>query len=245
MSEKGKGYIFREVYNPTWSTYNYCMGNPIMFIDPTGKGADWIPEIKNNRLVVTKEAGDDANSLAKFLAVSQETANKLYNNMGNSNSVDVGEFHGAWIINGALKHAKNNSDDYGGYFDSNYDCHESSLALVNGRKIDYDNIVEGRELSQELYWSGGYEDVTGNTSSYIFSRTLIRFGNSAGNTEHSATYLGTSRDGTVYTWSKNGNSDKPGIYTVGELKNIYGAEVQGVGPGKGGGYYNLSVPFYD
>lgn len=227
---------------PSWSTYNYVAGNPVMLIDPTGKGPEWIPVIRDNRLYVKMEAGDNAETLADFLDISLETATELFNN-NDKGLVDPGEFHSVWVINKALKHAKKHPDDYGGYFDSNYDCHESSLALLNDEKIDYYNIIEGRELSEELYWSGDYEDVTGDKKSYTFSRTLVRFGNSAGNTEHSATYLGTSRNGTIYMWSKNGNSDKPGIYTVKELKSMYDAVIQGVGEEPGGGFYNLKGGF--
>lgn len=85
-----------------------------------------------------------------------------------------------------------------------------------------------------------YTDVTDNPSQYQFGETLIRFGNSAGNTTHSATYLGTSKNGTVYTWSKNGNSDKPGVYTVDQLEGIYDSEVQGLGKEPGGGFYNAN-----
>jgi RHS repeat-associated protein len=226
---------------PAWSAYNYVMGNPISLIDPTGRspeGTDWKPVIKNNRLMVQQEEGDDAKSLASFLDVSQETANELFNSMDNG-TVDPGKYHSTWAINGALRHAKNNSDDYGGSFDSNYNCHECSISLAHGKKIDYNKVHKSNQLSNELNQDYMYTDVTGNPEKYIFSKTLIRFGNSAGRTTHSATYLGTSKDGTVYTWSKNGASEKPSIYTIQQLEKFYESKVQGIGTEKGGGFYNI------
>lgn len=110
-------------------------------------------------------------------------------------------------------------------------------------RIDYGKEVQGFQLSNNLK-TGAYADVTGNTSSYVFSRTLIRLGNSAGQTVHSATYLGTSKNGTIYTWSKDGNSAQPSIKTLDALNTMYNAKPQGVGSEKGGGFYNFEFGFY-
>lgn len=107
--------------------------------------------------------------------------------------------------------------------------------------MDYNKVHKSNQLSNELKQDYMYTDVTGNSDKYIFSKTLIRFGNSAGRTTHSATYLGTSKDGTVYTWSKNGASEKPGIYTIQELEKYYQSKVQGIGKEKGGGFYNMNA----
>lgn len=42
-------------------------------------------------------------------------------------------------------------------------------------------------------------------------------GDSEGNTVHSATYLGTTRYVTVYTWTKNGGMEAP---KIDKLQNV-------------------------
>ena len=195
----------------------FCDGNPINKIDPDGRAAEWVPVIQGDRLLLKKEEGDNAASLAKFLDVSQKTADKLYSNMGSGNTVDPGKYHSVWVINKAIKDYKKNPDDYKSsiFNGSNYDCHESSLACLNQRSIDYENIINGSKLSSKLNNPvNGYEEVTNQKDEYIFSRTLIKFSDKNGNTTHSSTYLGTSNDGTIYTWSKNGNMAIPTISTL-------------------------------
>ena len=108
--------------------------------------------------------------------------------------------------------------------------------------------MESSEFQDEI--KSNYTDVTSSPSEYLFGHTVIRFakdedilfgllGTDKNVTTHAATYLGTSRDGTQYTWSKNG-AESPGIFTVEQLKSVeeYGGKIQGFGTENGGGYYN-------
>ena len=225
---------------PSWSTYNYVMGNPIILTDPTGKGADWIPQVKNNSLILVKEKGDNAQTLAKFLGVSQKVADGLYNNRCENGSVDLSNttanIPGLKQITDAIADYKLHPDNYGPY-ERNYDCHESTISIATDNYINKDNVVEGYELKNEIE-SGAYTDVTNDKSQYRFGHTIIRLGNESGRTMHSATYLGTSKDGTIYTWSKNGSGYKPQVYTLKLLEKYYNAKPQGFSAEPGGGFYN-------
>lgn len=222
---------------PGWNPYNYVVGNPLIFIDPTGKGVEWKPTVKDGFIRLLRETGDNAETLADYLDVDQEAANELWNARCEDGSIYLNTtvVPNIDIIMSAISEYTKSPDNYDG--GRNYDCHESSFSLLTSNYIDYNNEIQGFQLSTKLN-SKNFVDVSEKPSDYIFAKTLIRFGNSAGNTKHSATYLGTSSDGTIFTWSKNGNSTKPGIYTVDQLEKIYGAEIQGIRAESGGGFYN-------
>ena len=56
--------------------------------------------------------------------------------------------------------------------------------------------------------------------------------------DHAATYLGTSKDGTKYFWSKNGAFPKPEINTLKQLVDMYG-DNENLQAKDGKGYYNI------
>ncbi|WP_370457715.1 RHS repeat domain-containing protein, partial [Dysgonomonas sp. ZJ709] len=238
---------------PNISSYAYCILNPVRYTDPTGM---WIPEVEytinsegektNGHLVVRQEKDDNAESLSKFLNVDIKQATKLYKSMNKDKGVIklTDDISGVSSINNAIKHVIDNSNKYDAFFTSlantNYNCWESAISTSKDIEPDYTNVMSMDDFRNNILKD--YSDVTDNPDKYSFGHTVIRFAKSfwlspSSETTHGAIYLGTSRDGTIYTWSKNGQYKSPKIFTLSEIIKKYG-KVEGYRKEPGGGYYN-------
>lgn len=83
-------------------------------------------------------------------------------------------------------------------------------------------------------------NVSESSSLWVPGRTVVRFGDeSTKQSTHYATYLGASKSGMQYFWTKNGKYHNPKIMTLENIKKVYpNVEIQGNGGEKGAGYYN-------
>jgi hypothetical protein len=80
-----------------------------------------------------------------------------------------------------------------------YNCWGSALAGRQGKEIKAGvGIGQGATFDNAL--NSSYQEASGN---YKFGETVVRFANE-GNVTHGAVYYGTSKNGDVYVYTKNG-----------------------------------------
>ncbi|RAJ83655.1 hypothetical protein CLV59_103626 [Chitinophaga dinghuensis] len=242
-----------------WSPYHFSYDNPVSFKDPDGRAAEWVPDIQINKdkngkevsgqIVVKMEKGDNAKTLSTYLGVDAKKAEQLMSTMSKDGTIKLtNDVPGVAAINASVNDMITNSDNYSHnfftanqLFESNYNCWTCALSVTQGQTPDFSNVTSESGFVNDI--KNNYTNVSNNPSQFRFGKTAISFGFKQDfglgdpKITHGAVYLGTSRDGTVYVWTKDGMYYPPRIATLNATTSKYDP-VMGVNGEKDKGYYN-------
>ena len=211
-----------------WSPYTYCYNNPLVFVDPDGMQAKWKPD-RNGNLIAEK--GDNVATLAKYLGTTTKNVSNSFKL--SSTGKNVPENHqfteGKTVklnnnvtraierSNGGSVEEINTGKAKQDVVNDNYVCDDCAQMAANGEEITPENASKYSQFPNPI----AFDSTPGFTEVESFENVSFNKGIASIGGQHTVSYYGTSKDGTVNVATKNGRQAKPTVSTLQEVINQF------------------------
>lgn len=216
----------------SWSPYTMCMDNPIRFNDPTGKAAeiaDFEPTKEGNLRV---EKGDTPEKLKQQYGVVVTDKNFKFKE-GNIIMLDNNVTRAIDRSNGGTVDEINSGKAKADRVNDNYICDEGAQMANNGEEITPANASKYGQIPDPMKFDStpGYTEVK-SLNGIKKDEGLISIGG-----QHTVSYYGTSKNGTVYVFTKNGREAAPTVTSLNQVVKDFNKD-------QGTNFTNKDVRYY-